>query len=171
MFTDARLLFRLGMFIERNVIEGAIVEQRTFAHRLITSLLVTQITVDFSQSGNMISREPCDLDRRQNFLFICIPVGDSLTLSLSDNPGPVSEDITFTPSQNNTQGLTGKEQTGQTKVVEDSQYQTGQSNVTIIYSEVSVVIRCYLLYQFRITNAERNKDNMSFTFTSRYQRR
>lgn len=42
------------MFIERAVVDGAIVEQRTFAHRLITSLLVTQITVDFSQSGNVI---------------------------------------------------------------------------------------------------------------------
>ncbi|XP_032795803.2 protein-glucosylgalactosylhydroxylysine glucosidase [Daphnia magna] len=113
--TDQRFILdtEKGMFIERAVVDGAIVEQRTFAHRLITSLLVTQITVDFSQS-----------------------VSDSLTLSLSDNPGPVSEDITFTPLQNYTQGLAGKEQTGQTKVVEDSQYQNGLSNVTVIYSEV-----------------------------------
>lgn len=66
-----------------------------------------------------------------------IPVSDSVTLSLSDNPGPVSEDITFTPSQNYTQGLPGKEQTGQTKVVEDPQYQSDLTNVTVIYSEVS----------------------------------
>lgn len=80
----------------------------------------------------------CDVNNtRQNFLCcVFIPVSDSLTLSLSDNPGPVSEDITFTPLQNYTQGLAGKEQTGQTKVVEDSQYQNGLSNVTVIYSEV-----------------------------------
>lgn len=60
-----------------------------------------------------------------------------MTLSLSDNPGPVSEDITFTPSQNYTQGLPGQEQTGQTKVVEDSQYQSSLTNVTVIYSEVN----------------------------------
>ncbi|KAI9552765.1 hypothetical protein GHT06_020645 [Daphnia sinensis] len=114
--TDQRFILdtEKGMFIERAVVDGAIVEQRTFAHRLITSLLVTQITVDFSQSGS-----------------------DSLTLSLSDNPGPVSEDITFTPLQNYTQGPAGKEQTGQTKVVEDLQYQNGLSNVTVIYSEVT----------------------------------
>lgn len=83
----------------------------------------------------------CDVNTRQNFLScVFIPVSDSLTLSLSDNPGPVSEDITFTPLQNYTQGLAGKEQTGQTKVVEDSQYQNGLSNVTVIYSEVSILI-------------------------------
>ncbi len=64
-------------------------------------------------------------------------VSDSLTLSLSDNPGPVSDDITFSPSQNYTQGLPGNEQTGETKVAEDSQYQSSLSSVTVIYSEVS----------------------------------
>jgi hypothetical protein len=49
----------------------------------------------------------------------------------------VSDDIAFTPSQNYTQGLPGKEQTGQTKVVEDTQYQSSLTNVTVIYSEVS----------------------------------
>ena len=62
-----------------------------------------------------------------------------MTLFLSDNPGPVSEDITFTPSQNYTQGLPGKEQIGQTKVVEDSQYQNNLTSVTVIYSEVGLL--------------------------------
>lgn len=48
--------FRPGMFIERTTLfDGAIVEQRTFAHRAMTSLLITQITVDFSQSGSSIT--------------------------------------------------------------------------------------------------------------------
>jgi hypothetical protein len=79
------------------------------------------------------------LTRDLNFLFICISDSDSVTLFLSDNPGPVSEDITFTPSQNYTQGLPGKEQIGQTKVVEDSQYQNNLTSVTVIYSEVGLL--------------------------------
>lgn len=43
--------FFKGAFIERAIIGGAVVEQRTFAHRAITPLLITQITVDFTQSG------------------------------------------------------------------------------------------------------------------------
>jgi hypothetical protein len=62
------------MFIERvTLVDGAIVEQRTFAHRAITSLLITQITVDFSQSGIIVeSRRPCDFDMSDKLSFVFV---------------------------------------------------------------------------------------------------
>lgn len=68
------LSFGPGMFIERvTLVDGAIVEQRTFAHRAITSLLITQITVDFSQSGIIVeSRRPCDFDMSDKLSFVFV---------------------------------------------------------------------------------------------------
>ena len=44
--------FKTGTFIEKIVTTSGIgIEQRTFAHRSITPLLVTQIIADFSQSS------------------------------------------------------------------------------------------------------------------------
>jgi len=44
-------MMKKGTFIERAVIDKVAVQQRTFAHRSITSLLITQIIADFSSPG------------------------------------------------------------------------------------------------------------------------
>lgn len=96
---------------------------------------------DRFQSDRLYYRTEILFGQETSTILFDILVNDTVTLSLSDNPGPVSDDINFNPSQNYTQGLPGKEQTGQTKVVEDSQYQSTLSSVTAIYSEVSYPLR------------------------------
>jgi hypothetical protein len=56
-------------------------------------------------------------------------------LELSDNSGPSSEDITFEGPQDYPLGP-GKQQNGTTNAVEDPRYQSKNSTVTVIYSEV-----------------------------------
>ena len=58
-----------------------------------------------------------------------------LTLELSDNSGPSSEDITFEGPLDYLPGP-GKQQNGTTNAVEDPRYQSKNSTVTVIYSEV-----------------------------------
>lgn len=118
------------------MIDGAIVEQRTFAHRsaIYGPLLVTQITVDFSPSGWF------DIKLSWNKFSYFIPISFRavigwVTLELSDNSGPSSGDVTFNGPENYPLGA-GIQQNGETLEAEDSRYQTGKSTVTVIYSEV-----------------------------------